>query len=282
LAKVKIVTDSTADIPRSLAEELGITIVPLNVHFGDKVYLDYIELTSSNFYDMLRSSPEHPRTSQPSPGDFAKIYEELTRDGSPVVSIHVSADMSGTYQSAVMAKDLVKGGRIEVIDSRLTSMALGLPVVEAARAARGGMGVDEVVGLAKRIIAKTKVFFVVDTLEYLARNGRIGKAQALLGNLLSVKPILTLEDGLVTAYEKVRGDKKVIPRMVEIMGEMLESGKPPARCAIVHADCADKVEACKAAVEAAYHPTEIIIGGLGAVVGTHVGPGTMALVWYQP
>jgi DegV family protein with EDD domain len=282
LAKVKVVTDSTADIPRSLVEELDITVVPLNVHFGDKTYLDYVELTSSNFYDMLRTNPEHPRTSQPSPGDVAAIYEKLIRDGSPIASIHVSSGMSGTFQSAVLAKDLVKSGRIEVVDSRMASMGLGLSVVEAARAAQGGMGIDEVIGQAKRTMAKTKVFFAVDTLEYLARNGRIGKAQALLGNLLSLKPILTLDDGIVSAYEKVRGDKKVFPRMVEIMGEMLEAGRPPARCAIVHADCPDRAEALKAAVESAYSPTEIIVGGLGAVVGTHVGPGTMALIWYQP
>jgi len=282
MPKVKIVTDSIADIPRSYAEELGITVVPLNVHFGDKVYLDYVELTSSNFYDLLRKSPEHPRTSQPSPGDFAKVYEDLTRDGSAVVSVHVSAELSGTYQSAVMARDLVRGKTIEIVDSRLASMAIGLPVIAAARAAREGKSLDAVVGLVRDIVSKVQVIFAVDTLEYLARNGRIGKAQALLGSLLSVKPLFTLEGGIVTPLDKVRGEKKVIPRMVEIMGEKLVAGGPAPVCSIAHADCPDRAESLRAAVEQAYRPRETIMSTLGAVVGTHTGPGTTALLWYQP
>ncbi len=280
MAKVRIVTDSTADIPRSLVEELGITVVPLNVHFGEKTYLDFVELTSQNFYELLESSKDHPRTSQPSPGDFAKVYQDLTRDGSEVVSVHLSAELSGTYQSAVLGKDMVQGGRIEVIDSRLASMAFGLPVVQAARAARDGKGFDEVVQLVRVLTGKMKVLFAVDTLEYLARNGRIGKAQALLGGLLSVKPILTLEDGLVSPYEKVRGEKKVIPRMVEIMAEMLEPGRP-VHCSIVHANCPDRAEALRAAVTGVFKVQEFVMAGLGAVIGTHVGPGTLGLLCYQ-
>lgn len=280
MAKVKIVTDSTADIPRRLVEELDITVVPLNVHFGDKTYLDFVELTSENFYDLLESSQDHPRTSQPAPGDFAKVYEELTRDGSPVVSVHLSAELSGTYQSAVMARDMVEGRRIEVVDSRLASMAFGLPVVEAARAAREGKGFEEVVGLVKDLLSRMKVIFAVDTLEYLARNGRIGKAQALLGGLLSVKPLLTLEGGFVAPYEKVRGEKKVIPRMVEIMGDMLEPGKP-VKCAIVHANSHDRAETLKAEVERTFQVRETTVSGLGAVIGTHVGPGTLGLLCYN-
>ncbi len=282
MAKVKIVIDSTADIPRNLAEEHGITVVPLNVHFGDKTYLDYVELTSSNFYDLLQKSPDHPRTSQPSPGDFAKVFGELTKDGSAVVAILVSEALSGTYQSAVMAKDMVPGRRIEVIDSRLASMGTTLAAVAAAKAARAGKSVEETVRLANDIVARMGVIFAVDTLEYLARNGRIGKAQALLGTLLSVKPLLTLEGGVVAPLEKVRGEKKVIPRMVEIMGEKLEAARPPARVAVAHAACPERAEALRAAVQEAHRPEEIILGGLGAVVGTHVGPGTVAVMWYQP
>ncbi len=282
MPKVKIVTDSTADIPRSYVEELGITVVPLNVHFGDKVYLDYVELTSSNFYDLLRKSPDHPRTSQPSPGDFAKVYEDLTRDGSAVVSVHISGELSGTYQSAVVARDLVKGQTIEIVDSRLASMAIGLAVIAGARAARQGKSFDEVVALVRDVATKTGVIFAVDTLDYLARNGRIGRAQALLGSLLSIKPLLTLEGGIVTPLDKVRGDKKVIPRMVELMGEKLAaSGQAPV-CSIVHADCPDRAETLRATLEQACRPQETIMSTLGAVIGTHTGPGTMALLWYQP
>jgi len=282
LARVKVVTDSTADIPRGIVEQLGIIVVPLSVHFGEKVYLDYVELTSANFYDLLRKSPDHPRTSQPSPGDFSTVFEEATKDGSSVVAVLVSAGMSGTCQSAILGRDMVKNATIEIIDSRLTSMALGLAVIEGARAAKAGKSQAEVIAVANDAVSRAKVFFVVDTLEYLARNGRIGKAQALLGNLLSVKPILTLEDGQVASSEKVRGEKKVIPRLVEIMGESLEPGRGPAKVAIAHADCLERAEELRAAIEKAHHPAEIIMSGLGAVVGTHVGPGTQALMWFQP
>lgn len=282
MAKVRLVTDSTADIPRSYVEELGITVVPLNVHFGDKAYLDYIELTSENFYDLMRKSPEHPRTSQPSPGDFAKVYEELTKDGSTVVSVHISGALSGTCQSANLAKEMLPGKRIEIVDSRLASMAIGLPVIVGARAAKAGKGAEEVLAAVNGAIANTGVLFAVDTLEYLARNGRIGKAAALLGTLLSVKPLLTLEDGVVEPLEKVRGEKKVFPRMVEIIGEKLAPGGSAPVVAIAHADCADRAATLRAAITEAYHPSEFIIGGLGAVIGTHVGPGTTAVMWYQP
>ncbi len=279
---MKIVTDSAADIPRQLVEELGITVVPLTVHFGDKSYLDYVELNPSNFYDLLRSSPEHPRTSQPSPGDFKDVFEKLTADGSPVVAVLLSGELSGTYQSATLAREMLPDRKIEVIDSRLASMCYGLAAVDAARAARDGRSFEEVAALGRKIVESIGVVFAVDTLEYLARNGRIGKATAFLGTMLSIKPLLTLQDGIVTPLEKVRGEKKVIPRMVEIMGERLDPEKPAARAAIVHADCLDRAEALRAAAEAAYHPAEIIVGGLGGIIGTHVGPGTIALMWYQP
>lgn len=282
MARVKVVTDSTADIPRGIVEQLGIIVVPLSVHFGEKVYLDYVELTSANFYDLLRKSPDHPRTSQPSPGDFATVFEEATKDGSSVVAVLVSAAMSGTCQSAFLARDMVKNATVEIIDSRAASMAIGLAVIEGARAAKAGKSQADVVAVVNDVLARTKVFFVVDTLEYLARNGRIGKAQALLGNLLSVKPVLTLEDGQVASFEKVRGEKKVIPRLVEIMGESLEPSRKPAKVAIAHADCLERAEELKAAIEKAHHPAEITMSGLGAVVGTHVGPGTQALMWFQP
>jgi len=279
---VKLVTDSTADIPRPLVEELGITVVPLMVHFGEKTYLDFVELGSESFYDLLRKSPHHPRTSQPAPGDFAKVYAELTADGSPVVSVHLSAEMSGTIQSATMGRDMTPGGRVEIVDSRMASMAFGLAVVAGARAARAGKSQDEVVAVVKDVLSKTRVFFAVDTLEYLARNGRIGKAQALLGNLLAVKPLLTLEDGFVAPFEKLRGEKKVMPRMIELMGEALRPDGPRPRVAIVHGDCLDRAEALRSEVERLYSPEETMVAGLGAVIGTHVGPGTLGLIWYQP
>ncbi len=286
MAGVKIVVDSTSDIPHNLAEELGITVVPLSVHFGDATYLDWVELTPMEFYDLLETSPHHPRTSPPSPSEFAQVYESLVADGSAVVSMHISSGMSETYSAAVMAKQMVGHGRIEVIDSRLVSLAFGLAAIEAARAAQEGKSFEEVAAVARNVLAKVegRVFFAVDTLDYLVRNGRIGRAQAILGTLLAVKPVLTITDGVVAPFEKVRGEKKVIPRMVDIMGESLGSGDGSGRtvkAAVVHAGCLDKAKELVGAVQRAHGVSDFLIGDLGAVVGTHAGPGTVGLVFYE-
>ncbi|MEW6032716.1 MAG: DegV family protein [Bacillota bacterium] len=279
MSRVKILVDSTADVPHEVARDLGIHVIPLNVHFGDETYLDWVDLSPQSFYKLLETSPHHPRTSQPSPGDFAKTYEELTADGSSVVSIHISRLLSGTMQSAELGKAMVEGARIEIIDSQLASMAFGVVAVQAARAAREGRSFEEVVALARDLCPKVRVFFAVDTLEYLARNGRIGKAQALLGGLLSIKPLLTLEDGLVAPLEKVRGDRKVIPRIVELLGEQVPPGSEIRAC-FVNANCPDKAGALQAEVEKAYKLTEVLTAELGPVIGTHTGPGTVGMMIY--
>jgi DegV family protein with EDD domain len=280
MAKVKILVDSTADIPHDLAKDLDIHVIPLNVHFGDKTYLDWVDLLPTHFYDLLHSDPNHPRTSQPSPGDFAKFYEDLTRDGSSVVSLHISANLSGTIQSAELGKGMVDGAKIEIIDSRMASMGFGLVAIAAARAARAGKSLEEVVALARDLCGRVKIIFAVDTLEYLARNGRIGKAQALLGSLLSIKPLLTLEGGFVAPLEKVRGDKKVLPRMVELVGEMIEPGKP-VTVSLVHANAIERARELKADIEKNYKVAEAIVADLGPVIGTHTGPGTIGMIFYQ-
>jgi len=282
MSKVRIVVDSTADIPHDLAKELDISVVPLNIHFGDRVHLDWVDLKPDEFYEMLRNDPEHPRTSQPSPGDFAKVYEELTADGSSVVSIHISSDLSGTLQSAELGKGMVGSDRIEVIDSRGASMVFGALAVDAARLAKRGESLETVAAYVRERTGRVAVVFAVDTLEYLVRNGRIGKAQGLLGTLLSVKPLLTLEDGVVAPLEKVRGAKKVLPRMVELFGEMLEPDRPTRAC-IVHANSPDRADELRAMVKERYEvDEEFIVAELGPVIGTHAGPGTLGLIKYQP
>ena len=278
MAQVKIVVDSTSDIPRNLAEGLDITVVPLTVHFGDREYVDWLELAPLEFYDLLETSPHHPYTSPPTPEAFAEVYERLGADGSPVLSLHISGGLSETVRQAEAGKALVGRGEIEIIDSRVVSMACGLPAIVAARAAAGGAGLPELVSLVRGFLGRTSLFFAVDTLDYLVRNGRIGRAQAILGTLLAIKPVLTIVDGLVAPYEKVRGEKKIIPRMVEIMGQMLGSGKA-GETAIVHAACLDKAIALREAVCAAFGVKDLILCDLGAVVGTHSGPGTVGMVF---
>ena len=277
---VRIVVDSTADLPHNLAEELDITVVPVNVHFGGEVFADWSELTPLEFYDLLRTSPYHPYTSPPSPERFAEVYRSLTADGSAVLSLHFSNALGPTYDNAVKGAAMVEGGRIELVDTRLVSVALGMTAVEAAVMAREGKGLAEIKRQAEETAARTRVFFTVDTLDYLARNGRIGRAQALLGSILAVKPVLTLEDGVITPFEKVRGDKRVVPRMVEIMRDILGTG-PVTRWAVVHADCLDRALELARALEEECGLRDGMICDLGAVVGTHAGPGTLAVAACQ-
>ncbi len=281
MPSVKVVVDSTADIPHNLAEELDITVVPLTVHFGENTYVDWTELTPLEFYDLLETSPHHPHTSPPTSEQFEAAYERALSDGSSVVSIHISSELSETIRRAEAARARIGDrGRIEVIDSRVVSVALALPAIAAARAAREGRGFEEVVGVARSMIEATKgkAFFAVDTLDYLVRNGRIGRAQAILGTLLAIKPVLTLSDGFVAPYEKVRGDKKVIPRMVDIVGELAGPGEL-TQLGIVQANCLDRALALKDAIVKAHPVKELLMCDLGAVVGTHGGPGTIGLVF---
>ncbi|MCR4442745.1 MAG: DegV family protein [Peptococcaceae bacterium] len=279
MGRVKIVTDSTADLPSSLVNELDIRVVPLKVVFGDMIYREGLDITVKEFYEKMAASEQLPRTSQPSPGEFKDAYEELTSDGSNVVSIHISARMSGTFQSALMAKNSLPGRDIRVLDSKMVSMALGLVVLAAARAARDGKSVDEVERTAIETMSKVKTYFVVDTLENLAKGGRIGRASALLGTVLNVKPILTFEDGFVTPFERVRGKGKALERIFQLVKEYSQK-KGPIRCALVHANALDEAVKFHQKLVSELNYSEHIIGEVGAVVGTHAGAGTIGLLFY--
>jgi len=279
VARIKIVTDSTADIPQAMARDLGLTVVPLTVFFGPESFLDGVELKPSEFYAKLVSSPHHPKTSQPSPADFAAVYNGLKSETDTIISIHLSSHLSGTYQSAVLAKGMVDGVDVEVVDSKGASMSFGVTVIEAARAVRAGWSKDQVLTLVDRMVRNVGVYFCVDTLEYLRRNGRIGKASALLGSLLNIKPVLTLEDGIVAPFEKLRGQNRVIPRLVELMQQKMGPEKR-IRVAVVHADARDQAEKLLEAVRGGFEVDEATISDIGPVIGTHTGPGTLAVIFY--
>ncbi|MEW6243716.1 MAG: DegV family protein [Bacillota bacterium] len=278
MARVKIVTDSTADIPPEVARELDIAVVPLYVHFGEDVYKDGVDLTPQEFFEMLTKSRHNPTTSQPSPGDFLEVYK-AAKDYDGVLSIHISSKLSGTYNSAVSARDMLPEMDIRVVDSKGASMVFGLIAIEAAKAAKRGESLDEICALVEKTIAKAKVFFAVDTLDYLHRNGRIGKAQHLLGSLLNFKPILTLEDGYVTSFDKVRGKNKVIPRLVELLRERIGAGGK-IKTAVVHSVAAEAAAELAGEVKKNFQVEEMYITSLGAVIGTHTGPGTLAVTAY--
>lgn len=280
MAQVRIVTDSTADLPEALIKELNITVVPLKVLFGDEVYREGIDLTNKEFYEKLAQSDNLPTTSQPSPGEFQETFEELTGQGFSVVSIHISSHLSGTYQSALVAKKALPHGDIHVINSKNVSMALGLIVLAAARSAKDGKTVAEIFAVVEEVKERLKTYFVVDTLEYLQKGGRIGKASAFLGTMLKIKPILSVEDGLIIPSEKIRGKGKALEHMIENVKVYIEEhGK--IHCALVHGNCLDEAVKFHQKLMSELQYCEMIIGEIGAVVGTHVGPGTIALFYYN-
>lgn len=279
MAGVKIVTDSTADLPASLRSEYNIAVMPLKVIFKDEIYREGVDITTPEFFEKLAKAEQLPTTSQPSPAEFQDLYEELTADGSAVISIHISAKMSGTYQSAMLAKKNLPDRDIRVIDSGHVTISLGLGVLAAARAAKAGGSADEVEALAYEIYKKVKIYFIVDTFENLQKGGRIGKATALLGTLLNIKPILTVEDGLVAPFEKVRGKSKAVERLVALVEEYHQR-QPIEIIAFMHAGSPPDAVDLHGRVLSKVKPKEVILSEIGAVVGTHSGAGTFGAIFY--
>ncbi|MCG9969552.1 DegV family protein [Pelotomaculum terephthalicicum JT] len=278
--KVHIATDSTADLPPELINEYGITVVPLKVIFsGCEPLLDGVEIDTVEFYRRLAENREMPATSQPTPAEFAAAYGKLSAKGGKIISIHLSSKLSGTCQSARMAKEMVSGVDIEVIDSKLASMGLGLVVLEAAAAARAGKSKEEILDVINKLIPKIQVFFIVDSLDYLVRGGRIGKAQAFLGTILNIKPLLYLKEGIVNPHEKVRGKTRAIDRLVEIVEET--AGNQKIKCSLVHGNDPAGVEQLRQKLAAKLNCDEPVVTGLGAVIGTHVGPGVLGIVFAE-
>lgn len=273
---VRIVTDSTADLPTEVARELGITVVPLTVFFGDDAYLDGVELDNASFYQKLEASKDLPRTSQPSPAAFQEAFQKLIDEGADaILSVHLSSKLSGTYQSACTGRDsLPESTRkvpIEIIDSLSISVGMNHAIQGAARLAREGKGVEELKAYIEEELGRTSVLAVLDTLEYLRRGGRIGAASALLGNMLSFKPIVTLKDGEVVPLERPRTRGKAYARLAQLLAEM------GAVEYVSIAQSNDEVgQQLSAALKEVYQG-EVPIYRLGAVLGTHTGPGTAAI-----
>lgn len=276
--RVRIVTDSTADLPRDLVEEYQITVVPLKVIFsGEEALRDGVDILPEEFFRRQLEKREMSSTSQPTPAEFATVYSELAAGGHSIISIHISSVMSGTVQSARMAREMLPEADIEVVDSKLVSMGLGLVVLEAARAAAEGKSREEILGLVEKNLAQTKVYFVIDTLEYLARGGRIGKAQAFLGTILNIKPLLYLKDGTIHPYEKVRGKARAIERLVQVVEET--AGGQKIKCSIVHGANPDDMEQLRQKIISRLNCGVPVVSKLGAVVGTHTGPGVVGVVF---
>ncbi|ALS21567.1 MULTISPECIES: DegV family protein [Paenibacillus] len=277
MSQVRIVTDSTADIPADLREKLGIAMVPLKVLFGQEVLRDAVDIGPEQFYGRLTESNDMPTTSQPSPVEFQQLYQKLAEEsGGPIISIHLSSRMSGTYQSAVLAKSMVEGDAdIEVVDSRSASYGIGMLVVAAAEAARQGKSKEEILELIAKMRQTQRLYFLVDTLEYLQRGGRIGKAAALFGSLLNIKPILSINaEGEVYSVDKIRGQKKAMNRIVELLQQDL--GGQPIHLILAYTTGRDTAEELKSLIAQHFTIESVHYTHIGPVIGTHVGPGTVA------
>src|SRR5712691_4664185 len=234
---VRILTDSTADIPPEQAQALGISVVPLTVFFGEEAFLDGIELDNAGFYARLQASRISPSSSQPTPAAFQEAYAQLIEEGADaIISVHVSSKLSGTYQSARNGRDALpddmKKIPIEMVDSETVSMGMGLAIMQAAKEAQQGLGLEEIKAHLLDRLSRTRLLFVLDTLEYLKRGGRVGGAQALLGNLLSVKPVLSIKNGVVVAVEQPRTRSKAYGRIAQMLREM----EKPEQFTIVESD----------------------------------------------
>ena len=279
---VKLVTDSTCDLPHDVARQWDITVVPCNVHFDDDVYKDGIDIGPDEFYRRLASSSRLPTTAQPSVNDFLQVYKTLSDEGHDVISVHLSAKFSGTLNSAEQARQIHFStrptgagapGRIEIIDSRLTSMGLGLVALAVARMVKDGASCDQVAGEIQATIARAHCYFLVDTLEYLQKGGRIGKASAFLGSLLNIKPILMIKDGEAHPVERVRTRERGLRRLAETMRDL----GPAQFVSIMHSTTPQEAEVLKERLKDLVPPEEIIMARFGPVVGTYLGPGALGV-----
>jgi DegV family protein with EDD domain len=279
-ANTAIVLDSTADYPAAPEEHPNMRVVPLYVRFGDESYRDYVDLTPDQFYERLRTSPVTPTTSQPTPGDFLAAYEELA-GYERILVLPIAANLSGTFQSAQTAAELEGSGRVRVLDSKTASSAIALLALAIQRRLARGTTDEEVDELLERHHREAGLLFTVDTLEYLARGGRIGKAAAFAGNLLHVKPILAIRDGEVHPVKRVRGNQKAFQEF-RIAFEDATRNQPSLRVGIAHAAAPDRLEALQELVRHVRPQAQVEQATtLGPVVGTHAGPGTVGFFWFH-
>jgi len=271
---VKIVTDSLSDITGDLAQELGVTVVPLYVRFGEEVYRDRVEMTTDEFYHRLVHDAAFPTTTQPPPGDFVGVYNKLAKETDEILVIVVSSKLSGTYQSALQAKSMVEGKcRIEVIDSQTIVMGLGLIVISAAKAAQAGANLDELADLVHKAMPRSHAIMSFDTLKYLAKGGRIGKAQSFLGSILSVKPILTIRDGEVHPVTRVRSRAAG----VDYLYNSAASYSHIEELAVEYATTPDEADDLVERLNSVFPKERIYRSTVSPVLGTHAGPHVLSV-----
>lgn len=278
MKKVAIVTDSTAYLPQSYVDEFGISVLPLTLHWDGASYRDGVDITPDEFYTRLAGSNTLPTTSQATVNDFTEVYRKLLDEGFSVLTLPISSGISGTYDSAIQARAQFGDAPIEVIDTRLVSMALSFQVLAAARAARDGASLEECKQVALKAYDHIGVYFVVDTLKYLHAGGRIGGGKRFMGTALNIKPILEIRDGKIEAVKSVISINKALEAMVQLVENDI-NGRTPVRISVFHALAEQKARALLDSTAKRLHADETILSYVSPVVGSHVGPGTLSIAY---
>jgi DegV family protein with EDD domain len=272
---VKVITDSTSDLPQDLADSLGIELVPANIHFGNETFKDGVDLSADDFYERLTHGDTFPRTSQPSPGELVQVYERLGKDADAIVSLHISSKLSGTYNSAVQGSQEADAAcPIEVIDSQQATLALGMAAIAAARVANDGGSAGEVAAMARDAASRSVCSALLDTLEYLQKGGRIGKAGAMLGSLLKIKPIIIIRDGEVQQFAKERTLNRALARLEQAARDLA----PIEDLGVMYStERDDALRVAGSLRDLLPEGKEPIIARIGPAIGAHAGPGAIGI-----
>ncbi len=276
---IRIVTDSGSGLTPAQVRQYNIPVVPLCVHFGTESFREGIDIQAPEFFARLKASPQLPTTSQPSAGDFLEVYQSLAGEADDIISIHLSSKLSGTYASACTASNMAKGVRVHVCDTGLISAAEAMVVMEAARMAQAGQPVGTILARVQQLSDGFKILFTVDTLEYLQKGGRIGKAAALLGTALQMKPLLAIEGGVVEAKERIRTKSKALARIADVALEHA-AGRSRVFVGVMHAAVPEEARQLGADLFPKLNPEQTLIAEVGPVIATHGGPGLIGVVLY--
>lgn len=271
---IRIMTDSTADLNEDIINEYNIKIVPLNVHFGEQVYKDKIEISSDDFFNKLEENEEMPSTSQTNPHEFVEAFNEVINEGDEVLLITLAEELSGTYNSAILAKQMVDSKKVHIVDSKNTSIGLGLLVLKAAKMNKEGIDVDCIINEIEKIKKNIKLIMVLETIKYLKKGGRLSASKALIANFLNVKPILKLDDANIVFESKVRGMKKGLKYIVEYIGEHVNKDSD---IMVTSSNINENVKIVINKLKEKYIFNNIYVCRMGSIIGTHAGPGAIGL-----
>lgn len=276
--RTAIVTDSTAYIPAEERERLNIHMIPLSVNISGQLFAEEVDITASEFYDKVRGAKEFPKTTQPPIGEFASLFEELAKEYDEVISIHLSSGISGTYQGAIQAGEMVEDIDVYAFDSEISCAVQGFYALRAAEMAAQGFSAKEILATLADMKESIRAYFIVDDLAHLQRGGRLSSAAALIGGLLQVKPVLHFVDKVIVPFEKIRTRKKALKRAEELLAEDVQKYEA-LDAVVIHGNCQAEAEEWLAQLAATYPTVNFKLSYFGPVIGTHLGEGSMGLGW---